>query len=49
MRDEVEEFGDSKHAEPLSAYREMASDRERETEAQEWREGLISDGINQEG
>ena len=48
IRDEIEEFGDSKHAELLSAYREMASDRERETEAQEWCEGLISDGINQE-
>jgi 3-hydroxyacyl-CoA dehydrogenase len=48
MRDGIEEFGDSKHAELLSAYREMANDRERETEAQEWCEGLISDGVNQE-
>jgi hypothetical protein len=48
MCDKIEEFGDSIHGELLSAYREMASDRERETEAQEWCEGLISDGINQE-
>lgn len=47
IRDEIEKFGDSKHGELLSAYREMASDREREREAEEWCEGLIGDA-NQE-
>jgi hypothetical protein len=49
IRDEIEKFGNSKHAELLSAYSEMAGDREREKEAQEWCEGLIGDAINQTG
>lgn len=46
--DEIEKFADSKHAELLSAYREMAGDPEREKQAEEWCEGLIGDAANQE-
>ena len=49
IRDEVDKLGGSRHAELLSGYREMASDRERETEAEEWSEGLIGDASHQEG
>lgn len=49
VRQRVEHLQDSRHAELLSAYREMAADRERETEAVEWSEGLIGDGTDQEG
>jgi hypothetical protein len=49
IRDEVEKFVDSRHAELLGAYREMAADREREAEAQEWCEGLVGNAISQEG
>jgi hypothetical protein len=47
--EKIERLGDSRHAELLSAYREMAEDRRREQEAQEWCEGLIGDAINQAG
>jgi prevent-host-death family protein len=33
----------------LAGYREMAADREREAEAQEWSEGLITDANRHEG
>jgi hypothetical protein len=47
--EKIEKLGDSRHAELFSAYREMAEDRQREQEAQEWCEGLIGDAINQTG
>ncbi len=49
IREQVEGFGDSKHAELLSAYREMAADVKREEEAHEWCEGLAGDAIHQAG
>jgi len=45
----MEEFADSKDAQQLSAYREMASDQDREKEALEWCEGLIGEALSQEG
>ena len=45
VRERVEELNNPKL---LDGYRAMASDREREAEAQEWSEGLISDAANQE-
>lgn len=42
----IEELGNSKHAELLSAYREMAADQDREKDALEWSEGLIGDAAN---
>jgi len=45
----IEQFGDSKDAQLLSAYREMGSDQDREKEALEWCEGLIWDALSQEG
>jgi hypothetical protein len=44
----IESLQDSQHAELLAAYREMAADRERETEAEEWCEALIGDASDQE-
>ena len=49
IREEVEKFEDTKQAEMLAAYREMAADEEHEREAQEWCEGMIGDAANQEG
>lgn len=49
VRAEIETFGNSKHAALLNAYREMAEDQERETEARDWSEGLIGDATGQEG
>lgn len=46
VRDEVEKLGNSRHAELLAAYREMASDRGREAEAREWCEGLSGDAVD---
>ena len=37
------ELNGSREAELLEGYRQMAADRERETEAEEWVEGLIGD------
>jgi hypothetical protein len=45
----VERLQDSRHAELRAAYQEMAADRQREAEAEEWCESLISDATNQEG
>jgi hypothetical protein len=43
----VEQLQDSRHAELRAAYREMAADREREVEAEEWCEALIGDAADQ--
>jgi hypothetical protein len=48
VREQVELLQDSRHSELLSAYRQMAEDREREAEAEEWSEGLIGDATDQE-
>jgi hypothetical protein len=42
-------MGGLKHAELVAAYRDMANDREREAEAEEWSEGLIGGAADQEG
>jgi hypothetical protein len=44
----IEEFEDPEEAEPLSAYREMARDQDREREALEWCEALIGDALDDE-
>ncbi|MGH9445559.1 MAG: hypothetical protein ACRD3O_07535 [Terriglobia bacterium] len=49
VQERVEKLQDSRYAELRSAYREMAADREREAEAEEWSEALIGDATNQEG
>jgi hypothetical protein len=49
VREEAEQLGNSQEGGLLMGYREMANDRERETEAQEWSEGLIGDATRQEG
>jgi hypothetical protein len=49
IRERVEELANSQEGGLLAGYREMANDREREAEAQEWGEGLIADAANQEG
>ncbi|MGH9396261.1 MAG: hypothetical protein ACRD18_05365 [Terriglobia bacterium] len=48
VREAVEQLQDSRHVELRSAYREMAADREREVEAEEWSEGLIGDATDSE-
>jgi len=48
VRDRAEELSNLREGGLLQGYRDMASDREREHEAQEWCEGLISDAANQE-
>lgn len=47
--EEVEKLGNSAHAELLAAYREMAADAARETEAHDWCEGLTGNAIDQKG
>ena len=49
VREQAEELADSQEGGLLASYREMAADREREAEAEEWSEGLIGDAIDQEG
>jgi hypothetical protein len=46
VRERVEQLQNSRYAELRSAYREMAADREREAEAEEWSEGLIGDAAD---
>jgi hypothetical protein len=48
VREEAEHLGNSQEGGLLASYREMAKDREREAEAQEWSEGLIADATDQE-
>ena len=43
----MEELNNLQQCGLLDGYRAMASDREREAEAQEWCEGLIHDAANQ--
>jgi len=43
VREEAERLCNSQEGGLLAGYREMANDREREAEAQEWSEGLIGD------
>lgn len=47
--DRIEELSLHKEGGLLSQYREMALDKAREADAQEWGEGLISDAADQEG
>ncbi|HEX5483971.1 MAG TPA: hypothetical protein VFZ08_15220 [Terriglobia bacterium] len=47
LRDHVEHMANSQGGGLLSGYREMANDRERESEAEEWCEGLIGDATRQ--
>jgi len=49
LRAQVEELANSQAGGLLQGYREMANDHELEVEALEWSEGLIGDGIPQEG
>jgi hypothetical protein len=49
VRDEAERLANTQEGGLLGGYREMANDREREAEAQEWAEGLIADAARQEG
>ncbi len=46
VRETVGRLENSRHAELLAAYREMANDQEREAQAQEWCEGLIGDAAD---
>ncbi len=48
VREWAEELANSREGGLLAGYREMANDTERESEAQEWTEGLIGDATNQE-
>ena len=43
VRDLAEELSNSQEGGLLAGYREMAADQQREEEAQEWTEGLITD------
>ena len=43
VKAKVEELNDNREAALLESYRLMAADHERETEAEEWVEGLIGD------
>lgn len=49
VREEAERMSNSQEGGLLAGYREMAADRQREAEAQEWSEGLINDANHQEG
>lgn len=49
VRERAEELSNMQEGGLLTAYREMANDRQRETEAEEWSEALIGDGTRQEG
>ena len=44
--EKVEQLQGSQHAKLRAGYQEMAADREREAEAEEWSEGLIGDVKN---
>ena len=48
VREEAEQLSNSQEDGLLAGYREMAADRLREAEAQEWSEGLINDSSHQE-
>ena len=49
VREEAERLASLQEGGLLAGYREMANDRDREMEAQEWSEGLIGDAARQEG
>jgi hypothetical protein len=49
VREEAEHLSSLQEGGLLAGYREMANDRERELEADEWSEGLIGDATGQEG
>jgi hypothetical protein len=49
VREQVEQLANSQEGGLLAGYREMANDQDHEAEALEWSEGLIGDGISQEG
>ena len=44
VREKAEALASGQNGSLASLYRDMASDREREKEAEEWSEGLIADG-----
>jgi hypothetical protein len=48
VREKAEQLSNSQEGGLLAGYREMAADRQREAEAQEWSEGLINDSSHQE-
>ncbi|MGH9345404.1 MAG: hypothetical protein ACRD19_16780 [Terriglobia bacterium] len=49
VRERAEQLSNSQEGGLLTGYRNMANDRGREAEAQEWCEGLIEDANHQEG
>jgi hypothetical protein len=49
VREQAEHLSNSQEGGLLAGYREMAADRQREAEAQEWSEGLITDANRDEG
>lgn len=49
VREVAEQLSNAQQGGLLAGYREMAADQQREAEAQEWSEGLISDASNQAG
>jgi hypothetical protein len=46
VREVAEQLSNAQEGGLLAGYREMAADEQRETEAQEWSEGLIGDANN---
>jgi hypothetical protein len=48
VREKADELSSLQEGGLLAGYREMAADRQREAEAQEWSEGLIGDAKHQE-
>jgi hypothetical protein len=48
VREDFERLANSEESRLLAGYREMAADRQREAEAQEWCEELINDSSHQE-
>jgi hypothetical protein len=49
IREMAEQLSNSQEGGLIAGYREMAADKEREAEAEEWSEGLIGDANHQEG
>jgi len=49
VREKADELSSQQEGGLLAGYRDMAADRQREAEAQEWSEGLIGDANHQEG
>ena len=49
VQEQAEHLNNSQEGGLLAGYREMAADQQREAEAREWSEGLISDANRHEG